>query len=166
MTTRFFFAVSVACGVISCTPQSSPESPAAGSHAARKAEKTTVEKPKPLPRSQRGEVTSISLEKFFELQQSGKAYIIDARPTFFYKLGHIPGAVSMPAHMGPDSYIDAYKVPLEAAIAAGKPVIVYCTNLMCKDARTFSSYLSKRGYSCAVFQGGWDAWKDAEMPTE
>ena len=53
-------------------------------------------KPRPARLNGRGKVTSISLTELFALQQSGSVLIYDARPGFFYGLGHIQGAINLP----------------------------------------------------------------------
>lgn len=130
----------------------------------------TAEQPQPAfkkePRMNgRGEVTSISLEQFFELHQSGKALVFDARPAFFYGLGHIPGAVHLPKG-NCDEEIHKREAEIKAALGNGKTIIVYCTSLTCPDARTVARHLSGFGYPASIFSGGWDAWKEAGMPVE
>ena len=120
---------------------------------------------KPVRMNGRGEISSISLEDFFLLQQSGKALIFDARPGFFHGLGHIPGSINIPAK-NCDEKIAARESEIKAAIASGKTIVVYCTNLVCPDARTLAIHISGFGYPARIFSGGWDAWKDAGMPLE
>ncbi len=151
-----------AIGVSACTPPPAPEAPV-------KQVAAPVAKPKPKPKpvlmNSRGKVSSISLTDFFALQQSGEVLIFDARPAFFYNLGHIPGAISLPK-TDCDAQIVKREAEIKAAIAAGKPIVVYCTNLLCPDARTVASHLASFGYSSSTFGGGWDSWKESGMPTE
>jgi 3-mercaptopyruvate sulfurtransferase SseA len=126
------------------------------------------EKPKfkkPPRMNNRGEVTSISLEQVFMLQQSGKAYIVDARPGFFFGLGHIPGAINLPKNTAEEA-IHHREAEIKEAIASGKTIVVYCSSFTCPDARSVAIYFSGFGYPASIFSGGWDAWKDAGMPTE
>jgi rhodanese-related sulfurtransferase len=120
---------------------------------------------KPIRMNGRGKVSSISLEQFFVLRESGKALVFDARPAFFYSLGHIPGAVHLPKS-NCDERIHEKEGEIKAALAAGKTIIVYCTSVTCPDARTVAMHISGFGYPATVFSGGWDAWKEAEMPAE
>ena len=113
----------------------------------------------------RGEIRSISLEEFFLLHQSGQCVVFDARPAFFYHLGHVPGAISLPKSSC-DEAIHRREVELKAALAEGKTLVVYCTGMMCPDARAVARHLSGFGYPASVFSGGWDAWTEAGMPTE
>ena len=113
----------------------------------------------------RGKITSISFEDFFALQQSGKAMIFDARPAFIYQLGHIPGAIHLPKEQC-DTRIHSSEQAIKSALADGQTLVVYCSGPGCPDARTVAIHLSGFGYPASVFHGGWNAWKDAEMPTE
>lgn len=113
----------------------------------------------------RGKVSSISLEDFFVLHESGQAMVIDSRPAIFHQFGRIPGAISIPAK-NCDTAIHKREDEIKAAIAAGKTIVVYCSGFMCPDARTVAMHISGFGYPASVFSGGWDAWKDAGMPVE
>lgn len=121
--------------------------------------------PKPPRMNGRGKITSISLTELFPLQQSGQVLIFDARPGYFYNLGHLPGAVSLPK-MNCDAQITKREDEIKAALAAKKTIVVYCTNLLCPDARTVANHLASFGYSSSVLSGGWDSWKESGLPTE
>ncbi|MBX3742724.1 MAG: hypothetical protein KF712_17195 [Akkermansiaceae bacterium] len=157
------FPVAMACVIASCAPSQAP----APAPSAAKPEETKPPAPekKRLPASQRGEVSSISLTKLFELQQSGNVLIYDARPSVFYREGHIPGAISVPKSVAEEA-IRVRDPELKAAKAAGKPIVVYCTGILCADARTVARLLASAGYSSSTFSGGWDEWKSAGLPTE
>lgn len=153
-----------------CTDRSPENSPAPGSSgspnpAPGKKAAAPPEFKKPVNMNNRGKVTSIPMDQVFALQQSGKAMIFDARPTFFYQVSHIPGAISLPKNNS-DAAIHAKEAEIKAALAEGKTLIVYCTNLMCPDARTVATHLSGFGYPASVFHGGWESWQEAGMPTE
>ena len=112
-----------------------------------------------------GRVTRIPLGNFFERQQSGQALILDVRPAFYYSLGHVPGALNWPRNRF-DSELTTFEPKIEAARAAGKPVFLYCTDLACPDALNVATRLSQRGHTVAILEGGWEAWKAGELPTE
>jgi rhodanese-related sulfurtransferase len=113
----------------------------------------------------RGKVSSISLEDFFLLHQSGKTLVIDARPAIFHQFGHIPGAISIPAK-NCDPAIARREEEIKSAVADGKTIVTYCSGLLCPDARTAAMHIAGFGYPASIFSGGWDAWKDAGMPVE
>ena len=121
------------------------------------------ESKKPVLMNRRGAVSSISLDDFFALQQSGKTLIFDARAAFFYQLGHIPGAINLSKN-DCDQSIAARESEIKAALAAGKILIVYCSSITCPDARTVAIHLSGFGYPVRIFSGGWEAWKEADLP--
>jgi len=123
-------------------------------------------KPKPASWPVRGEISSLSFEKLFELRENGKVHLIDARHPYFYQLGCIPGAISLPADDELDARIAAMKPALEKAVAEGRQIVVYCNGFGCRDARTVSRRLARFGFDVAVFGGGWKAWQKAEMPAE
>ncbi len=136
--------------------------------AAVQAPPASPEKPaykKPVRMNGRGKVSSITLEQFFTLHQSDKVMVFDARPAFFYNLGHIPGAINLPAK-NCDESIHHREAEIKAALAAGKTLVTYCTSTTCPDARTLAIHLSGFGHPASVFSGGWNEWKDAGMPTE
>jgi rhodanese-related sulfurtransferase len=119
----------------------------------------------PVSQPVAGRVTRIMLGDLFALQQTGEALIYDVRPAFIYRLGHIPGAVSWPKSSF-DSQIAQRETEIRAAKAAKKPVVIYCTDLACPDARTVAYALADRGHSVTILEGGWDAWKAGDLPTE
>lgn len=118
-----------------------------------------------VPRSQRGEIDDIEIDQVFLRQQAGKACLLDARPWFFYQLGHLPGAIHINAS-DCDPRIEELKPVLDEAVASGKTLIVYCNGFGCKDARTVSRHLIRYGYDVSTFGGGWKEWKKAELPVE
>lgn len=119
----------------------------------------------PVRLNGRGKITSISMEELFALQQADQALIYDARPAFFYNLGHLPGAISMPtAHC--DELIIKREAEIKAALAAKKTIVIYCTNFACPDARTVAMHFSSFAYPSSTLSGGWDKWKEAGLPTE
>jgi len=159
MSRSIWFAVSVALAMVSCSPR---ERQATVGKPEQSVKKTTS---KPVRMNGRGKVTSVSLVQAFELQQSDKAFVIDARPMFFYGLGHLPGAVNFPK-ANCDALIERHESEIKAALAANKTIVVYCTNLLCPDARTVATHLADYGYSSSVMDGGWESWKSSGLPTE
>ena len=127
---------------------------------------TAKRQPDPPVRSiQRGKVTSITFEDFFALQQAGNVLLIDARPVFFYNLGHIPGAINLPRGID-ETTVRARDDQFKKAIVGGKTIVTYCTGTTCPDARKLAVQISILGHPVSIFSGGWHAWNDAEMPTE
>lgn len=160
--------ISAASLLVSCTPSSDPTQAVARhgpNQQPQSKKKKVVLVRKSLPLKEQGKVSSISLTDAFALQQADGALICDARPPFYFAMGHIPGAINIPKGNCED-VIAARKSELDAAVAAKKPIIVYCTNFLCADARTVATHLAYNGISSAVMGGGWDSWKESGLPTQ
>ncbi len=162
MTSAFFklLALVLSVSLWSCTPNA----PAPAPVAEKKAEAPPAPR-KPVRMNGRGKITSISLTDVFTLQQADKVLLFDARPYFYYALGHIPGAISLPKD-NCDRAIEKREAEIKAALAAGKTIVVYCTSPTCPDARTVAIHLAGYGHSSSTMPGGWDAWKESGLPTE
>ncbi len=162
-----FLTFLTALGLISCVEPARevPVSTVPAGKMTPAGKRAATNKPKAPRMNGRGVITSISLEKLFELQQSGNALIYDARPGFYFSMGHIPGAFNLPK-ADCDAQITERKAEIEAALAAKKTIVVYCTNLTCPDARTVAIHLASFGYSSSTLTGGWDSWKESGLPTE
>ncbi len=120
---------------------------------------------KPAVKTPLVEVSTITLEDFFQLHESGKALVIDARPSFVYNFGHVPGAINLPKSRCGEA-IAKRGAEFRRAIAAGRTIVVYCTGPACPDAGTVADHLAGSGMPSSVFHGGWDAWQEAGMPVE
>ncbi len=153
-----------AFAMAACADQAGDVTPAKPTARAPQAE-AEAEYKKPPRLHGRGKVSSISLEDFFVLHESGQAMVIDARPAIFHQFGHIPGAINIPPK-NCDTAIHKREDEIKAAITAGKTIVVYCSGFMCPDARTVAMHISGFGYPASVFSGGWDAWQEAGMPTQ
>jgi len=87
---------------------------------------------------------------------------VDARPSLFYKMGHIPGAISFPRE---DYEQGASLAPLAAF--QNKPLILYCSGYDCPDSSILAAHLMKKGFTqVSIFTSGFPAWKDAQLPVE
>ena len=157
MTKITLAAIVVGCALCGCSDPASPGPPAASPPAPTST--------KPIRKYGRGEISSIGIEEFFALQQSSQALIFDARPAFLYHLGHVPGATHLSKDRC-DEAITARKSEIEAALAQGRSLVVYCSNRTCPDARTVAIHLSGFGYPAKIFSGGWNEWREAGMPAD
>jgi rhodanese-related sulfurtransferase len=110
----------------------------------------------------RGAVTSISFDQFYPLHEAGKTMVFDARHPFFYRIGHIPGAINLPLP-DCDTSIHKREDEIKTALAEGKTIVVYCSGITCPDARSVARHISGFGYPASVFSGGWDAWNEAGL---
>lgn len=112
-----------------------------------------------------GRVTRIMLGDFFARQQSGDVLIYDVRPAFFHSMGSIPGSINWPKSAY-QNQLSRRESEIRDAAAAGWPVVLYCTDLACPDARDIATRLAARGHSVSVLEGGWEAWKAGGLPLE
>jgi rhodanese-related sulfurtransferase len=107
----------------------------------------------------KGKWTSCDLDKVKSLMATGNVLMVDARPDLFYKFGHIPGAVSLPAQSEKSSK-EARKVL--SGVPKPRAIAVYCADSDCKNAETVASEISLIGYDDVyVFTGGWQEWTDS-----
>jgi len=108
-----------------------------------------------------GDVARDELER---LVADRGALILDARPEVFYRIGHIPTALSLAR----DDFDVRYPV-LKASLQVwgSLPLIVYCSSSECDDSRMVADALHKLGYMhVRVFRGGWYDWTGANLPQE
>lgn len=150
--------LAVLLGICSCAPTAHEPSkciPTAGGPSSPKPDR-------PVSLNERGKITSISITDFYPLQQADRVLLFDARPAFFYTLGHIPGAISMPKD-NCDAEIEKRKAEIKAAVSAGKTIVVYCTSMTCPDARSVAMHLADYTYSSSTLTGGWETWKESGL---
>jgi rhodanese-related sulfurtransferase len=119
----------------------------------------------PLPSPKTGALTVMPLDAFFPKQQAGTVLIYDARPGFVSAFGRIPGAI--PWSRGDfEKQLPLHEPEIRKSKAAGKTVVIYCTDLACPDARAVAEKLAARGHDVSILEGGYATWKEAGMPVE
>lgn len=128
-----------------------PAAPEASSPTLEPAPAPVVEKPK-------GQISEMDIGTLFQFKGENKAFLVDVRPGFFHNLEHIPGAISLPVKKF-DELFPAVQSQLDDALAAGKVIVLYCTDENCPDGRRTAAKLAKKGYSTSVYKGGWKEWK-------
>jgi len=111
-----------------------------------------------VPAKKKGSIPEVDLNRLLAMQDDGTAYLIDVRPTLFYTMGHLPGAISMPQKSFPLSLVKV-QGEIDAAVAAGKVVVVYCQNVECPDGSWVGRRMSAKGYEVSLYKGGWEEWK-------
>jgi rhodanese-related sulfurtransferase len=105
---------------------------------------------------------TVGLPEFREFAQSGKGVIVDARPEAFFRLGHVPGAISLPRAQFERDYPTREELRHKE-----RPIAVYCSAPDCEDSYRVAAALSNLGHRrVLVFKGGWEAWIGASLPTE
>jgi predicted sulfurtransferase len=110
------------------------------------------------------EIPKIDLQEFKEALAGAKALVVDARPEIFHRLGHIPGAVSLPR----DDFEAFYaKKRKNLELYKDKRVVIYCSGDTCEDSKLVGYALTRIGFKkLEVFAGGWNQWREEHLPEE
>jgi rhodanese-related sulfurtransferase len=87
------------------------------------------------------------------------ALFLDARPVAFHRMGHIPGALSLPE----DDFEGAFP-SLEKNLRGRFDLVVYCSGFGCEASHIVARKLRQRGIPAAILHDGWPAWTDAGYP--
>ena len=106
----------------------------------------------------------VDREEMQKVSATKSTLILDARPEIFYRLGHIPSALSLPR----DDFENRYQV-LQGTLTShrDKALIVYCSSSDCHDSQMVAEALQKLGYPhVRIFRGGWSDWGSASLPEE
>lgn len=156
-----YLAAAVALSLVSCAePQievaetaSEPKPPAS--------------KPVKIPaRSEKkGKSSGMGLDELYPIQQTGNALIYDVRVPYFFNIDHIPGAVNWP-HTQYEAQVSKRDLEIQKAINEGTPVVLYCFNIACSEARNVAKKLTRRGYDVSILTMGIDSWRSAGLPLE
>lgn len=111
-------------------------------------------------------ITVVGIDLVIQATKSRTHLIIDARPDLFWEIGHIPGAISLPRKQLAEYYPKTESL-LREAVAAGRPLLLYCADLHCPDAGALASELNQRGFNgLLLFEAGWAAWEEAGQAVE
>jgi rhodanese-related sulfurtransferase len=107
-------------------------------------------------------VRMIGLAEAEDLFAGAAAVFVDARQPFFFREGHVPGAMNVP--------YDSASAPLPGELLALPPegtVVVYCEGGDCRSSLELAKALDGRGFrDLRVLSGGWDEWERAGLPVE
>lgn len=107
-------------------------------------------------------ITSVAVERVFELRETGEIYLIDTRPALFFFRGHINHAVNIPLKKFDKLYAEKESEIAEAR-AAGKVLVIYCANEKCPDSYKMAIRFAEKGISTSVFKGGWELWQQTGL---
>jgi len=114
------------------------------------------------PAFQVAPAATVALPEFRAAVEGKQTLILDARPSFFYKQGHVPGALNLAR----DNFAADYRT-LAPTIKShmDKPVIVYCSGGACHDSKLVANALLSLGFeNVSVYTGGWDEWSSQNLP--
>lgn len=105
---------------------------------------------------------TLNLDQFAEFLETQQGTVLDARPEIFHRLGHIPGALSLPR----DDFENAYPA-LQSKLETDRtqPIAIYCASASCEDAELVKKALSALGFTrLMIYEGGWAEWERAGKP--
>ena len=88
------------------------------------------------------------------------ALFLDARPSDFHKMSHIPGALSLP-----EEGFEAAFARIEPRLRTHFNLVVYCAGFGCESSHVVARKLREKGIHAAILNEGWPAWTDAGYPT-
>lgn len=105
----------------------------------------------------------VDLNEAKEIFDSEQGVFIDARSSWDYERGHIPGAINYSMGETSQEFDDQ-----TASWLAEELIVVYCAGEGCKASILLVRYFrDKRGFSNArAFVGGWPAWVAAGYPID
>lgn len=106
----------------------------------------------------------LDLARFRRALGESRVIVLDARPEIFHRLGHVPGALSLPR----EDFAGAcarLRDRLEGARDGW--LVVYCSSRSCEDSKLVRKALMDLGFRrVSVFLGGWAEWSAAGLPEE
>ncbi|HXW83036.1 MAG TPA: rhodanese-like domain-containing protein [Candidatus Binataceae bacterium] len=105
---------------------------------------------------------TVGLPEFRAAVEAKNALILDARPSFFFQQGHVPGALNLAR----DNFAADYRA-LEPTLKTqlDRPVFVYCSGGACHDSKLVANALLSLGFAnVSVYTGGWDEWSAQGLP--
>lgn len=107
-------------------------------------------------------VERVSVEEATQLLGEPLVTFVDARPSYHYVSGHVPGAMNLPAEDA-EGVLDSQSLP----IPPDGQVITYCDGVSCEQSEYLGLLLRQRDVCqrVRVLEGGWQAWVTAEAPT-
>jgi rhodanese-related sulfurtransferase len=90
------------------------------------------------------------------MQQNQDITLIDVRAAEDFEKGHIPGAVNLPQEQW-DTF---------SGLKRDKQNVLYCYSHVCHLAASAAVKFAGAGYPVMELEGGWETWKEYEMPVE
>ena len=100
--------------------------------------------------------TTGPIELHHQIEAGDDIAIIDVRAAEDYAAGHIPGALNLPQD----------KWSSLSGLQRDKVNILYCYSVVCHLAAKAAIVFAENGYSVMEMDGGFEAWKDNELPVE
>jgi rhodanese-related sulfurtransferase len=113
--------------------------------------------PKPAAASGAASVERKSIDELKALMETGDVTILDVRPAWSYRSGHIPGAILL--------QLSQVSKSLDMLKAAKKPIITYCSCSREHSAAVAADTLHRAGIpEVYALAGGWTDWVQQKNP--
>jgi len=107
-------------------------------------------------------VDTITLDEARNHFTNQTAIFLDARPEDAYSLGHIKGALNLPAND-----IDARYADVLAVIDPEAVIITYCDGKACRLSADLAKFMKSDGFDrVQVLVDGWSLWNKSGLPVE
>ena len=88
------------------------------------------------------------------LNEGANIQVVDVRAADDFTRGHIPDAVSLPK--------ESWNKP--RGLRKANVIVLYCYSQTCHLAAAAAFELATRGFSVIELEGGFETWKDRDMP--
>lgn len=107
-------------------------------------------------------LTVITLAEATKYLESGSVVFVDARSAQRFEMGHVPGALNVPAPDFDNGYArNAARLPKDGKI------IVYCESANCDQAEDVANKLIQKGHRKVLhYKDGWLVWEFSDMVQE
>ena len=100
--------------------------------------------------------TEVDADFVRSIGPASRTLLLDARAAAAYRLGHIPGAVSLPLGEFASSF-----PPLAARLRQAGMLVAYCSGPSCNDSRDLALELWGRGLkNIVLYKGGMEDWNE------
>lgn len=100
--------------------------------------------------------SSVDADFVLAIGAGSATLLLDARPAAAYRLGHIPGAVSLPL----GEFAKAFS-RLEPGLRRARMLVAYCSGPNCGDSRDLALRLWERGLkNLLLYKGGMEDWNE------
>ncbi|MBA8879287.1 ArsR/SmtB family transcription factor [Phyllobacterium myrsinacearum] len=109
------------------------------------------------PINSNGRLDSISREDLLERLAAGSVTLLDVRSSEEYALGHLPGALNIPA--------DELEQRL-TELPSSHEIVAYCRGPYCVLSTTAAEMLEARGFRVRRLASGFPDWKAADLQVE
>ncbi len=107
--------------------------------------------------NRQADLESVSRGELLQRLSEGDVTLLDVRPSEEYRLGHLPGAINIPAEELEDRL---------AELTHQQEVIAYCRGPWCVLSQEAMTLLKRKGYRARCLEDGFPQWKAAGLHVE